>query len=111
MTAGMPDSSGTFTVVSEKGKPVERRGRKATGPSTVSRATERQEPYMSDYTHSARHLGRDAFGAPEHTTQGTMSGAGPMRPEEGSPLALLLRRQTSLSAPGRLLGFVPAQVR
>jgi hypothetical protein len=65
---------------------------------------------MSDFTNSARDLGR-GVGASEHGAQRTASGAGPVRPEEGSPLALLLRRQSTLSAPGRLLGFVPAQVR
>jgi hypothetical protein len=66
---------------------------------------------MSDFPTSARHHGRDGSGAPEHGVHGTMSDAGPVRPEDGSPLAMLLRRQSTLSVPGRLLGFVPAQVR
>ncbi|GAA2722819.1 hypothetical protein [Cellulomonas aerilata] len=66
---------------------------------------------MSDLPIPARRTGRDGLGGPEQATQRTISGAGPTRPEEGSPLALLLSRQAVRSAPGRLLGFVPAQVR
>ena len=66
---------------------------------------------MSDTTPARRPSGPEAFGAPEPVVAGTISGAGPVRPEEGSPLALLLGRQTTLSGPARLLGFVPAQVR
>jgi hypothetical protein len=66
---------------------------------------------MSDFTTPARRTaGQGTFGRPEqvHTT---MSPTGPTRPEHGSPLALLLSRQSSLAGTGRLLGFVPAQVR
>jgi hypothetical protein len=70
---------------------------------------------MSDFTTPARHTaGQSPFGVPQQSTQGlhtTMSGAGPVRPEDGSPLALLLSRQPGLAGPSRLLGFVPAQVR
>jgi hypothetical protein len=66
---------------------------------------------MSDFSTPARHTGDDAFRAGHESVQRTMSGAGPVSPEDGSPLALLLRRQSTLAGPGRLLGFVPAQVR
>jgi hypothetical protein len=67
---------------------------------------------MSDFTTPARQTsGQDPFARPEQGGHGTMSGSGPSRPEDGSPLALLLGRQTSLRGSGRLLGFVPAQVR
>ena len=67
---------------------------------------------MSDLHHPARRDGgHDGTSAREHGLARTISGAGPVRPEEGSPLDLLLRRQVGSPAAGRLLGFVPAQVR
>jgi hypothetical protein len=41
----------------------------------------------------------------------TLSRTGPQRPEAGSPLERVLRRQVAAPGTGRLLGFVPAQVR
>ena len=67
---------------------------------------------MSDFTSPARRTaGQDPFGVHEQGGHGTMSGSGPVRPEDGSPLALLLGRQATVRGSGRLLGFVPAQVR
>jgi hypothetical protein len=64
---------------------------------------------MSEFSTPARHIpGHDGFGTHE---QVTMSCTGPTRPEEGSPLARLLSRQATIAGTGRLLGFVPAQVR
>jgi hypothetical protein len=67
---------------------------------------------MSDFSTPARHTpGHDRFGPREQAAHGTKSGAGPTRPEEGSPLARLLSRHATLAGTGGLLGFVPAQVR
>ena len=41
----------------------------------------------------------------------TLSQKGPQRPEVGSAFERLLRRQAVTPGSGRLLGFVPAQVR
>ena len=66
---------------------------------------------MSDLPTSARHDGgRDGRRTREHGAHPTLSGAGPVRPQDGTPLAMLLRRQSALSTE-HLLAFVPAQVR
>ena len=66
---------------------------------------------MSEHL-SARHdAGHDGAGARDHGMHRTIAGSGPVHPEEGSALELLLRRQSRLTTAGRLLGFVPAQVR
>lgn len=65
---------------------------------------------MSDH-HDARRDAAHDRARREQSVQRTMSGAGPVHPDEGSPLDLLLRRQAGRSQAGRLLGFVPAQVR
>jgi hypothetical protein len=105
-------SCGTFSGVSEKGKPVERRGRKATGPSWSAGFTERQEHEMSDLIDPARRPGRHQ-GVPAHDEAAhlTLSPTGPMRPETGSALDRLLRRQRLDMGARTLLGYVPAQVR
>ena len=52
-------------------------------------------------------------GASPHDEGGhaTMSPTGPLRPEHDSALDRLLRRQTLTVPTGRLLSYVPAQVR
>jgi hypothetical protein len=67
---------------------------------------------MSDFLHPARRAAR-LPGVPAHDEGGqrTMSPDGPLRPETGSPLDLLLRRQDLATRTGLLLGYVPAQVR
>ncbi len=78
----------------------------------VSRATERQEHEMSDFTHPARRPARpEGVPARDEAALLTMSPDGPLRPETGSPLDMLLRRQTLGRRAGVLLGYVPAQVR
>ncbi|WP_298456986.1 hypothetical protein [uncultured Cellulomonas sp.] len=66
---------------------------------------------MSDYTTPSR-AGMTGDGVPS-SEQGphlTLSPTGPQRPEAGSALERLLRRQT-ITTGATLLGFVPAQVR
>jgi hypothetical protein len=61
-----------------------------------------------------RHPGRDDDARDGRPTDGqhmTLSATGPQRPESGSALERLLRRQVGAPGTGRLLGFVPAQVR
>jgi hypothetical protein len=67
---------------------------------------------MSDFTHPARRAARHQ-GVPAHDEGAflTMSPDAPLRPETGSPLDMLLRRQTLTPRRGVLLGYVPAQVR
>ena len=54
---------------------------------------------------------RGGKGADVHGHHLTLRSTGPQRPESGSPLERLLRRQVAAAGAGRLLGFVPAQVR
>lgn len=54
---------------------------------------------------------RDGRPTDGHGQPLTLSATVPERPEVGSALERLLRRQTGASGTGRLLGFVPAQVR
>ena len=65
---------------------------------------------MPDSTHSARR--HDGVPARDERSHPTLSPTAPLRPEIGSPLDLLVRRQTlTASRTGGLLGYVPAQVR
>lgn len=66
---------------------------------------------MSDMNSARRPARGEGLPAHDEGTHLTMSPNGPLRPETGSALDMLLRRQTLASRSGGLLGFVPAQVR
>ena len=66
---------------------------------------------MSDVHHPARDDARDGRTVDGPTTHLTLSPTGPQRPETGSALERVLRRQAVVPGRGGLLGFVPAQVR
>ena len=65
---------------------------------------------MSDFLNPARRHARPE-GVHDEGSHLTMSPDAPVRPETGSPLDMLLRRQTITHRSGVLLGYVPAQVR
>jgi len=66
---------------------------------------------MSDHSISRSRATSDGVPSGEQVRHLTMSPTGPQRPEAGSALERLLSRQTFAAGSGRLLGFVPAQVR
>ena len=66
---------------------------------------------MSHLHHSTPDDARDGGPADPQGQHLTLSETGPQRPEAGSALERLLRRQVGAPRDGRLLGFVPAQVR
>ena len=67
---------------------------------------------MSDFMHTARRPARpEGTSARDEAAHLTLSPTGPLRPETGSPLDMLLRRQTLGAGARGLLGYVPAQVR
>jgi len=66
---------------------------------------------MSDLHTTAAYDGANDGSSRDKSPHLTMSATGPHRPEAGSPLERVLRRQAIPSGAGALLGFVPAQVR
>jgi hypothetical protein len=67
---------------------------------------------MSDPIDPTRRPARpDGVPARDEAARLTMSSEGPLRPELGSSLDLLLRRQRLRTGARVLLGYVPAQVR
>ncbi len=67
---------------------------------------------MSDSTPPSRAGRHDGVPGRDEASHLTLSPNAPLRPEAGSPLDLLVRRQSlSAARSGGLLGYVPAQVR